>query len=109
MYTRATAAQLASRVRSLVGDGDGDAMRAIADDLGVCEGDLREILQYETPYPSITVLAALVATYGVDAGWLLTGVYSPASHRADEECEAPARARVARLLHEIDAPADLAR
>jgi hypothetical protein len=47
------------------------------------------------------VLAAIVAAYGVDAGWLVTGVYSPAIHRADEEVEEPAKTRVARLLDDV--------
>ena len=98
MYSRIAAAELAQRVRSLVGPTNRANLRLLAEDLGVYEGDLREILEYQTRYPSVPVLAALVARYGVDAGWLLTGQYSPATHRADEELEEPPRARVLRVL-----------
>jgi len=64
----------------------------------VAQGDLREIVTYETVYPSVSVLAAIVAHYGVDAGWLLTGEYSPTTHRADEELAEPAATRVSRYL-----------
>jgi hypothetical protein len=102
MYrSRNNAAALAARVRSIVGADDRDATRRLASELGVRETELREILEYETPYPSTAVLAAIVAAYGVDAGWLVTGVYSPAIHRADEEVEEPAKTRVARLLDDV--------
>jgi cell division protein ZapA (FtsZ GTPase activity inhibitor) len=102
MFTRTSASQLAARVRSLLGATDADAstLREAADSLGVHVGDLREIVQYETVYPSVVVLAAIVATYGVDAGWLLTGTYSPATHRASEEAAEPASAAVARALRD---------
>jgi hypothetical protein len=32
-----------------------------------------------------------VAAYGVDAGWLLTGEYSPSTYRADEEVDGTAQ------------------
>jgi hypothetical protein len=102
MYSsRQNAAALAARVRSLVGPRDRDSTRRLASELGVHQAELREILDYETPYPSAAVLAALVAAYGVDAGWLLTGEYSPATHRAEEEVGEPAGARVARQLDDI--------
>jgi hypothetical protein len=102
MFTRTSASQLAARVRSLLGATDADAstLHEAADSLGVHVGDLREIVQYETVYPSVVVLAAIVATYGVDAGWLLTGTYSPARHRASEEAAEPASAAVARALRD---------
>jgi hypothetical protein len=87
-----------------VGGADRDTVRRLALELNVPEGELREILEYATPYPSVPALAAIVAAYGVDAGWLLTGKYSPSTHRADEEREEPARTRVARLIHELQLP-----
>lgn len=105
MYSRRTAAELAARVRSLIGPVDRAALRTTADELGVHDGDLREIVEFETRYPAVPVLAALVATYGVDAGWLLTGDYSPATHRADEELDEPAALRVARRFRDLDPPA----
>ena len=101
MYSRQNAAALAARVRSLVGPTDRAAIRQLASTLVVHEGELREIVEYETPYPSTGVLAAIVAAYGVDAGWLLTGEYSPATHRTEEEVETPARVRVTRFLDDL--------
>lgn len=104
MYSRERAAQLAERVRSLVGPIDHASSRDLAAELGVSAGDLREIVVHATPYPSVSLLAALVAAYGVDAGWLLTGDYSPAVHRAAEERGESAKVRLARILRE--APTD---
>jgi hypothetical protein len=101
MYSRPNAALLAARIRSLVGPTDRDSLRRLACDLGVHDGELREILEYHTPYPSTSVLAAIVAAFSVDAGWLLTGEYSPSNHRADEEAAAPPKSRVTRLLDDL--------
>lgn len=98
MYSRSTAAQLAARVRSLLGATDSLALHRAAEELGVAEGDLREIVTYETVYPAVSALAAIVAYYGVDAGWLLTGNYSPSTHRADEELGESPKSRVRRYL-----------
>jgi transcriptional regulator with XRE-family HTH domain len=104
MYSRPNAASLAARIRSLVGLTDRDALRRLACDLGVHDGELREILEYHTPYPSTSVLAAIVAAYGVDAGWLLTGEYSPSTHRAEEEADEPPKSRVTRSLGDLRSP-----
>jgi hypothetical protein len=98
MYSPRSSAELAARVRSLIGPGNRDRWREAADELGVPTGDLVEIVQHATPYPSVSALAAIVAYYGVDAGWLLTGEYSPALHRADEEAGQPAADRLTRFL-----------
>ena len=100
MYSGRGAAQLAARVRSLIRPSDSARVREIADELGLSAVDLREIVQHETPYPSVTVLAAIVAYYGVDAGWLLTGDYSPSLHRAGEESGLPPRERLAKVLRD---------
>jgi len=101
MYSRSTAAQLAARVRSLIG-GDGPAeVHEAALELGVSERDLVEIVTYETRYPASAVLAALVAHHGVDAGWLLTGQYSPSLHRATAAEAETSRSVVDRLLREV--------
>jgi hypothetical protein len=102
MYSRKSAAQLAARVKSLIGPVDRATIQRVAWDLGVHVGDLREIVEYQTRYPSVVVLAAIVDAYGVDAGWLLTGQYSPSTHRADEELEAPGKWRVIRLLEDLE-------
>ena len=101
MYSRPNAASLAARIRSLVGPTDRDSLRRLASDFGVNDSELREILEYQTPYPSASVLAAIVATYRVDAGWLLTGEHSPSMHRANEETEETAKSRVARVLDDL--------
>jgi hypothetical protein len=98
MFTRVTACQLAERVRSLLGGTDPATVREAALALNVAETEMWEIIRYETRYPSVGVLAALVALYGVDAGWLLTGTYSPATHRASEEAAEAPRSAVARLM-----------
>jgi len=104
MYSRPNAASLAARIRSLVGPTDRDSVRRLAGDLGVHDSELHEIFEYQTPYPSAAVLAAIVATYGVDAGWLLTGEYSPSTHRAEEEAEEPPKSRVTRFLADLQSP-----
>jgi hypothetical protein len=101
MYSRLTAAQLAVRVRSLIGGNGPAEVHAAALDLGVSERDLVEIVTYETRYPSSAVLAALVAHHGVDAGWLLTGEYSPSLHRATAGQTEASRSVVDRLLREV--------
>ena len=101
MYTRMTAADLAARVRSLIG-GDGPSqVHEAALELGVSERDLVEIVKYETRYPASSVLAALVAYHGVDAGWLLTGEYSPSLHRATAEATETSRSVVDQLLRDV--------
>ena len=65
MYSRQTAAALAARVRSLVGGADRETVRRVAGELSVAEGDLREVLEYATRYPSLSVLAAIFAAYVV--------------------------------------------
>ena len=101
MYSRLTAADLATRVRSLIG-GDGPSeVHEAALELGVSERDLVEIVKFETRYPASAVLAALVAYHGVDAGWLLTGEYSPSLHRATVEASETSRSVVDRLLRDV--------
>jgi hypothetical protein len=100
MYSSQSAGELAARVRSLIGPADQDRWRELAEELSVPTTDLREIVEHATPYPSVAVLSAIVAYYGVDAGWLLTGEYSPALHRADEESAQPSKKRVTQLLRD---------
>ena len=102
MYSRTAAAQLAARVRSLIGPQNASSLTSVSSDLGVAEGDLREIVMHETRYPSASVLAAIVAFHGVDAGWLLTGNYSPPLHRATAADEGRPKTVVAQLLREVE-------
>ena len=98
-------------MRDIRRDGDHlarpDADLGAALELGVSERDLTEIVKYETRYPASSVLAALVSHHGVDAGWLLTGLYSPSLHRATAEDAHSSRSVVERLLRDAsDARAD---
>lgn len=102
LLSRTKASQLAGRVRSLLGPLEGADLVAAATELGVTAGDLREIVVHQTPYPSTAVLASIVAAKGVDAGWLLTGEYSPATHRAAEEDGSSPASRVTRLLRDAE-------
>jgi hypothetical protein len=104
MYDSASAAQLAARVRSLIGGRDRRLVNRAAATLDVHAGDLWEIVEHATPYPSVPVLAALVAGYGVDAAWLVTGGYDPSAHRAAEELDEAPRIVVARLLRDATRP-----
>jgi hypothetical protein len=99
VYDRKSAAALAERVRSLVGTERTDWDLAAAR-LGVAGGDLREVVEYQTRYPAPRVLSAIVAFFGVDASWLVTGRYDPTMHRRVEEEGIPAREVIDRLLRE---------
>lgn len=101
MYSRNSAAQLADRVRSLIGGSDRTTIETAALEMMVAEGELRDIVIDETRYPSVGTLGALVAFYGVDAGWLLTGHYSPATHRAVEEEAVSLKTVVSRVLRDV--------
>jgi hypothetical protein len=100
MFSARNASELAERSRSLLGADATTDLHDVASTLGVSATDLREILVYKTPYPAVQVLAAVVAHYGVDAGWLLTGEYSPSTHRANEEAGQPAQAQLDKLLRD---------
>lgn len=84
-YDRTTAAQLAERVRRLLGLNNTTGLKAQAVRLGVQQQALREIVRHETTQPSTQVLTAIVEALGVDTTWLLTGEYDPATHWAVEE------------------------
>ena len=73
-------AAVAARIRGLL-SGQGDLAR-IAQKLGVDEVALRISTDEVSPYPTMNVIRAVVAEYGVDPTWLLTGDYSAHSHRA---------------------------
>jgi hypothetical protein len=73
-----TRAQIAARLRALVGNEDPAEAAAR---LGVEELSLRMSLDELAPHPTIEVLVAVVTFYGVDPSYLLTGVYDAAAHR----------------------------
>ena len=72
-------AEIAGRIRGLTA-GQGD-YAAVARMLNVPEMALRISLDEIAPFPTIDVIAAVVAKYGVDPCWLLTGEYNPDLHR----------------------------
>ena len=73
-------AAVAARIRGLL-SGQGDLAR-LAVKLHVEEIALRISTDEVSPYPTMNVIRAVVAEYGVDPSWLLTGDYSAHSHRA---------------------------
>ena len=72
-------AEIAGRIRGLTA-GQGD-FTALAEMLDVHETALRISLDQIAPFPTLEVIAAVVARYGVDPCWLLTGEYNPELHR----------------------------
>lgn len=73
--------EVAARLRALLAGQDGQDLAAAARRLGVEEVSLRMSIDEEAPYPTLDVLVAFVATYGVDPKWLLSGQYDAATHR----------------------------
>lgn len=70
--------EIAERLRKLLPTQD---LSATAERLGVEELSLRMSIDELSPFPTIDVLAAVIMCYGVDASYLLTGEYDPATHR----------------------------
>jgi hypothetical protein len=71
---------LASRVAGLLqGKFKGDLVAA-ARELDVDPDQLREIVDDQTEQPHLEVLSRLVAYFGVDVCWLLTGEYDWQAH-----------------------------
>lgn len=80
LMTESDNAALASRIRGLL-TGQG-SVAELAARLRVDEVALRMSIDELSPYPTMTVIAAVIREYGVDPAWLLTGEYNAASHRA---------------------------
>jgi hypothetical protein len=96
---------IATRILSLMGQ-DADDLTATAARLGVDEVGLRMSVDDLAPNPTVDVIAAVVATYGVDPVWLLTGEYDAAAHRGILEQGQSAEQAVARLMLQSRASAD---
>jgi hypothetical protein len=77
--TASSNSAIASRIRGLLG-GQGDP-GTLAARLRVDEVALRITIDELSPYPTMSVIAAVIREFGVDPSWLLTGEYSPAAHR----------------------------
>lgn len=73
--------EIAARLRGLIAGQEGGNLAAVADRLGVEEVSLRMSVDEASPYPTIDVIAAVVAYYGVDPTYLLTGQYDAGTHR----------------------------
>lgn len=90
---------IAARIRGLLsGQDDGSDPALCAKRLHVDEIGLRMSIDDLAPNPTIDVIAAIVATYGVDPTWLLTGDYDPATHRSVLEERDSVEATVSRLM-----------
>ena len=74
--------KIAERIRGLIAGQDAGDLAATAKRLGVDEVSLRMSVDELAPYPTIDVLAAVVAHYGVDPSYLVSGKYDEHTHRA---------------------------
>lgn len=73
--------KIAERIRGLIAGQDQGDLAITARRLGVDEVSLRMSVDELAPYPTIDVLAALVAQYGVDPSYLVNGKYDEHMHR----------------------------
>jgi hypothetical protein len=73
--------RIAERIRGLIAGQDTGDLGATAKRLGVDEVSLRMSVDELAPYPTLDVLAALVAFYGVDPSYLVHGTYDEHTHR----------------------------
>jgi hypothetical protein len=73
--------QVAARLRELVGGLDAERVAKSAERLRIDEFTLRRSIDVKSPHPTLEVMVAAVREFGVDPNWLLTGDYSPTSHR----------------------------
>jgi hypothetical protein len=89
---------IASRIRGLISGQDGGDPAIAAVRLRVDEVGLRMSIDEMAPNPTVDVIAALVATYGVDPCWLLTGDYDSATHRGILEERENVEQVVSRLM-----------
>lgn len=78
--TESTRRDIAMRLRGLIGGQTAD-LSECARLLGVDEVSLRISTDNVSPYPTLDVLSAAVAHYGIDPTYLLTGQYDSTSHR----------------------------
>ena len=91
-------AAIAARIRDIAFNGNGADPTVVARHLGVDEVGLRMSVDELAPNPTVEVIAAVVATYGVDPSWLLTGECDPAVHRNSLDDRESATQAVSRLM-----------
>jgi hypothetical protein len=97
-------AGIAARIRDLIGPQDGGDPAASARRLGVDEVAFRISIDDLSPYPTVDVIAAMVATYGVDPSWLLTGECDPGTHRNLLEDQRQIEHTITRLMQPLMRP-----
>jgi hypothetical protein len=77
---------------------------SFAERIGLTEGELRAVLAPERALIDagalIDLITEVIRHYGVDANWLLTGEYDPATHRELDEQGKLSGFEVRRLLAE---------
>jgi hypothetical protein len=73
---------VAARVRALLAGQDDGQLGETARRLGVEDLALRITVDERSPHPVLDVLTAIIACYGVDPSWLLTGQYDMITHRS---------------------------
>jgi hypothetical protein len=71
---------IACRIRGLLAGGDGGDLKATARRLRVDSDALERSIDPVNPYPSLSVITAVVREYGVDPIWLTYGEYDPTVH-----------------------------
>ena len=90
--------EIAARIRGLIAGQEGGDLAEVAGRLRVDEVGLRMSIDDLAPNPTVDVIAAIVAAYGVDPCWLLTREDDPATHRAIAESRDSAAQAVSRLM-----------
>ncbi len=71
---------IAGRIRGLLAGSDAGDLKATARRLRVDAEALERSVDPVNPYPSLSVMTALVRDYGVDPIWLTYGEYDPTAH-----------------------------
>ena len=95
-------AEIAERVRAVLQLGTTRDIEDAARRIGVSETALRMSVDQSNPYPTLTVLAALVKVFGMDPTYLVTGTYDAATHRQAAEDPASTRQIVRKILIDHD-------
>ncbi len=95
-------AAIAHRLRDFLSRQPGFCVSGFAVAAGISDHELRAVLAPEralvNPALLIDVIAEVVRRFGIDANWILTGEYNPATHRALAEKEPLTRSKVRGLV-----------
>jgi hypothetical protein len=71
---------IAGRIRGILASSDAGDLKATARRLRVDSDALARSVDLVMPYPSLSVITAVVREYGVDPIWLTYGEYDPTVH-----------------------------